>query len=47
MLRYGHTGFPVVAEDRLTGVISRRDIEKAKLSWSRTRQGKRFYGTLT
>jgi len=29
MLRYGHTGFPVVKGDKLIGVISRRDVEKA------------------
>ncbi|OAT86553.1 CBS domain-containing protein [Desulfotomaculum copahuensis] len=29
MLRYGHTGLPVVDGDRLVGVISRRDVEKA------------------
>lgn len=31
MLRYGHTGMPVVDEGRLTGVISRRDVDKAAL----------------
>jgi tRNA nucleotidyltransferase (CCA-adding enzyme) len=29
MLRYGHTGLPVVADSGLAGVISRRDVEKA------------------
>lgn len=29
MLRYGHTGLPVVKGDKLIGVISRRDVEKA------------------
>ncbi|ABZ84439.1 tRNA nucleotidyltransferase/poly(a) polymerase [Heliomicrobium modesticaldum Ice1] len=29
MLRYGHTGLPVVEGDRLVGVISRRDFDKA------------------
>lgn len=29
MLRYGHTGLPVVAGDQVMGVISRRDVEKA------------------
>ncbi|WP_347491482.1 CBS domain-containing protein [Desulfoscipio sp. XC116] len=29
MLRYGHTGLPVVKGEKLTGVISRRDVEKA------------------
>ncbi|NPV26279.1 MAG: CBS domain-containing protein [Firmicutes bacterium] len=31
MLRYGHTGLPVVDGDRVVGVISRRDVDKAKL----------------
>ncbi|NLO20834.1 MAG: CBS domain-containing protein [Syntrophomonadaceae bacterium] len=31
MLRYGHTGMPVVEGDRMIGVISRRDVEKAKI----------------
>ncbi|MCL6634955.1 MAG: CBS domain-containing protein, partial [Peptococcaceae bacterium] len=29
MLRYGHTGLPVVQGDKVIGVISRRDVEKA------------------
>ncbi|MDZ7610597.1 MAG: CBS domain-containing protein [Candidatus Desulforudaceae bacterium] len=29
MLRYGHTGLPVVGDSGLAGVISRRDVEKA------------------
>jgi tRNA nucleotidyltransferase (CCA-adding enzyme) len=29
MLRYGHTGLPVVEGQQLVGVISRRDVEKA------------------
>lgn len=29
MLRYGHTGLPVVKGEKVVGVISRRDIEKA------------------
>jgi len=29
MLRYGHTGLPVVEGERVLGVISRRDVEKA------------------
>lgn len=28
LLRYGHTGVPVVKEDKLVGIISRRDVEK-------------------
>lgn len=31
MLRYGHTGMPVVEDDRMVGVISRRDIDKARI----------------
>lgn len=29
LLRYGHTGLPVLEEQQLVGVISRRDMEKA------------------
>jgi tRNA nucleotidyltransferase (CCA-adding enzyme) len=29
MLRYGHTGMPVVEGDNMVGVISRRDVDKA------------------
>jgi len=45
MLRYGHTGFPVVAEDRLVGVISRRDIEKANHHGLGHAKVKGFMGT--
>ncbi len=31
MLRYGHTGMPVVDGDRMIGVISRRDVGKARV----------------
>ncbi|NLJ72042.1 MAG: CBS domain-containing protein, partial [Syntrophomonadaceae bacterium] len=31
MLRYGHTGMPVVDESKMIGVISRRDVDKAKI----------------
>lgn len=30
LLRYGHTGLPVVDGEKLVGIISRRDIDKAK-----------------
>lgn len=30
MLRYGHTGMPVVDGERMVGVISRRDVDKAR-----------------
>lgn len=29
MLRYGHSGLPVVQEERLVGVVSRRDVDKS------------------
>ncbi|MDO8886869.1 CBS domain-containing protein [Candidatus Oleimmundimicrobium sp.] len=29
MLRYGHSGLPVVEDDELVGIISRRDVDKA------------------
>jgi len=31
LLRYGHTGFPVVEDDKIMGMITRRDIEKARM----------------
>lgn len=31
MLRYGHTGMPVVQDDKMVGVISRRDVDKARI----------------
>ncbi|MDQ2085748.1 CBS domain-containing protein [Herbivorax sp. ANBcel31] len=31
ILRYGHSGLPVIKEKTLTGIISRRDVEKALL----------------
>ncbi len=31
MLRYGHTGMPVVDGDKMIGVISRRDVDKARI----------------
>ena len=31
MLRYGHTGMPVVEGEKMIGVISRRDVDKAKI----------------
>lgn len=30
LMRYGHTGLPVVDGEKLVGIISRRDIDKAK-----------------
>lgn len=30
MLRYGHTGFPVTDGETIVGIISRRDVEKAR-----------------
>ncbi len=32
MLRYGHSGLPVVQDNRVVGIISRRDVEKATQS---------------
>ncbi|OPY59044.1 MAG: CCA-adding enzyme [Pelotomaculum sp. PtaU1.Bin035] len=29
MLRYGHTGLPVVKDEQVLGIVSRRDVEKA------------------
>lgn len=29
MYRYGHSGYPIVAEDKLVGIITRRDLDKA------------------
>lgn len=29
MYRYGHSGYPVVEDDRLIGIITRRDLDKA------------------
>lgn len=29
MIRYGHTGLPVVDDDKLVGMLSRRDVDKA------------------
>lgn len=31
MLRYGHTGMPVIEGDRMVGVLSRRDVDKARI----------------
>ncbi|NLB19124.1 MAG: CBS domain-containing protein [Syntrophomonadaceae bacterium] len=31
MLRYGHTGMPVVDGEQLVGIISRRDVDKARM----------------
>lgn len=31
MLRYGHTGMPVVENDKMIGMISRRDVDKARI----------------
>ena len=29
MYRYGHSGFPVVEDDRMLGIVTRRDLDKA------------------
>lgn len=31
MIRYGHSGMPVVSNDKIAGIISRRDIDKARV----------------
>jgi len=31
MLRYGHTGMPVMEGERMIGIISRRDVDKARM----------------
>ncbi|QGT99903.1 tRNA nucleotidyltransferase, A-adding [Candidatus Syntrophocurvum alkaliphilum] len=31
LLRYGHTGMPVVEKDNIVGIISRRDVDKARI----------------
>lgn len=31
MLRYGHTGMPVVEGEEIVGIISRRDVDKARM----------------
>jgi tRNA nucleotidyltransferase (CCA-adding enzyme) len=30
MLKFGHSGMPIVNENKITGIISRRDIDKAR-----------------
>jgi len=30
MLKFGHSGMPVIADNKISGIISRRDIDKAK-----------------